>query len=211
VELTLYGHRESGHTYKIRLMLAVAGLPYHYEDVDLWLPHEERPEPFRSLSQFGEAPLLVHDGRPYVQSNAILLHLADVTGAFGADSPERMAQSREWLFWEANRIGLSLPNLRFGLKFTPGGLPAAVEALWRSRLAADLARMDAVFGDGRDFILGDSPSVGDFALCGYLFWPEQAGIEVPAHVQGWLGRIAALPGWRHPYDLPGHRYFVGAA
>ena len=199
--MELYGNGESGHTYKVRLMLAVAGLPYTYEEINLALPRSERPEPFRSLSKFGEVPLLVDGAQPYVQSNAILLHLAGRTGRFGAESSLRMAHVREWLFWEANRIGFSLPNLRYGLKFTPGGLAPDVEALLRARFALDIARLDEEFSDGRAFILGERPCVADFSLCGYLFWPDQAQVVVPAHVQAWLDRIAALPGWCHPDQL----------
>lgn len=196
--ITLYGNRESGHTYKVRLMLAVAGIEHRFEEVDILnLPREQRPEPFRSLSKYGQVPLLVHGGQPYAQSNAILLHLARHTGSFGGESAQRLEQVTEWLFWEANRIGISLPNLRFLLKFT-GGEPAVL-AMLRERFDDDIARLDAEFADGRRFILGDTPCVADFSLCGYLYFADQAQVTVPAHVQGWLDRIAALPGWRHPY------------
>ncbi|UUZ53242.1 glutathione S-transferase family protein [Massilia sp. H-1] len=135
-----------------------------------------------------------------MQSNAILLHLAGYSGALGGETPQRMARVREWLFWEANRIGFSLPNLRYGLNFTQGGLAPAVEAMLRLRLADDLARLEDELADGRAFVLDERPSVADLSLCAYLFWPEQAGITVPPAVQAWLDRIAALPGWRHPYD-----------
>jgi len=36
-----------------------------------------RPEPFRSLATDGEVPVLLYQGRGYVQSNAILLFLAE--------------------------------------------------------------------------------------------------------------------------------------
>lgn len=197
-DFTLYGNRESGHTYKVRLMLAVAGIPHRFEEVDILnLPREARPEPFRSLAKYGEVPLLVHDGQAYVQSNAILLHLARRTGAFGGESDARLARVTEWLFWEANRIGFSLPNLRFHLRFI-GGDPAVI-AMLRERYEADVARLDAELADGRAFILGDTPTVADFSLCGYLYLADQAQVQVPQHVQGWLDRIAALPGWRHPY------------
>jgi len=197
--LKLYGNRDSGHAYKVRLMLNLAQLPHEYEEVDLALPRAARPEPFRSLATYGEVPLLVHGARPYVQSNAILLHLAAHSGALEGDVPERTERVREWLFWEANRIGFSLANLRYGMRF--GGADPAVLAMLRARFDADIAHLDAQFSDGRAFILGDGPTVADLSLCGYLFWPEQAEVAVPAQVQGWLDRIAALPGWRHPYDF----------
>jgi glutathione S-transferase len=197
----LFGNRESGHTYKVSLMLALAGIAHEYTEIDLGLARDARPEPFRTLAKYGEVPLLLHDGQPLVQSNAILLHLAGHCGAFGGESAQRLARAREWLFWEANRIGFSLPNLRYGLRFTPGALAPAVEEMLRGRYNADIARLEDELADGRAFILGELPSVADFSLCGYMFWPDQAGVVLPPAVAAWLGRISALPGWRHPYDM----------
>jgi len=199
--MQLFGNRESGHTYKVRLMLALAGIAYDYTEIDITLPREQRPEAFRAKSKYGEVPLLVHGGRAYAQSNAILIHLAGHTSAFGGESPQRLARVTEWLFWEANRIGFSLPNLRFGLTLSPDGLAPQVEHMLRDRFAADIGRLDEELADGRAFILDDAPSVVDIALCAYLYWPEQAGVSIPAHVQAWLERISALPGWQHPYAL----------
>jgi glutathione S-transferase len=199
--ITLFGNRESGHAYKVRLMLNLAQLPHEFEEIDLDLPREQRPEPFRSLAKYGEVPLLLHNERPYVQSNAILLHLAAHSGALDGDAPATTERVREWLFWEANRIGFSLPNLRYCLRVT-GGDPAVL-AMLRQRYEADAARLERELADGRPFILGNSPTVADVSLCGYLFWADQAQVEVPAGVAGWLERIAALPGWRHPYGFYG--------
>jgi glutathione S-transferase len=197
--LKLYGNRESGHAYKVRLMLNLAGLPHEFEEVDIFGPHEQRPAAFRALAPFGEVPLLVHAGRPYVQSNAILLHLAAHTGALDGEVAERIGRVREWLFWESNRIGFSLPNLRYHMRFEPAA--PEVLAMLRQRVDADIARLEHEFADGREFILGRAPTVADVSLCGYLFWADQAQVAVPPHLQGWLGRIAALPGWRHPGDF----------
>jgi glutathione S-transferase len=52
--------------------------------------------------------------------------------------------------------------------------------------------------------------VADVSMMGYLFFPKQeTGYDLAtthAAVHAWLSRIAALPGWRAPYDLlPGKR------
>lgn len=202
--IQLYGSCESGHSYKVQLMLNVAGLPHSYEEIDLRLARAERPEPFRSLAKYGEVPLLVHDGRPYVQSNAILLHLAEHLKAWGGETPQRLERVREWLFWEANRVGMSMAHLRYGQKFDDEGAYAGTVLPWfRRRFDADMLRLEEEFADGRAFLLDDTPSAADFSLCGYMYWPEQAKVEYPARVQAWLDRIAALPGWRHPYRMPG--------
>ena len=64
-----------------------------------------------------------------------------------------------------------------------------------------------IIAKGRDWIVGDAPTIADFACCGYLYYPEPFGFaraEWP-NIDRWLSNIAALPGWKHPYDLmPGH-------
>jgi glutathione S-transferase len=197
--ITLYGARESGHSYKVRSLLEMAQLPYAFHEVDLKLAREARPQPFRSLSPFGEVPLLVHNGRHYAQSNAVLLHLAAHSGVLEGETLALQEGVRQWLFWEANRIGFSLPNLRYALR--KGGADPAVIAMLRTRFHEDISRMDIELADGRQFILGSTPTIADVSMSAYLFWADQAQVAVPMHVAGWLERISNLPGWRHPYSF----------
>lgn len=201
MDIILYGNRESGHSYKVRLALTLTHTLHEYRRVDLELPREERPADFRAASKFGEVPVLVDRGQAYVQSDAILLHVAQRTGKlYGRDAVDH-DQVREWLFWEANRIGLSVPNLRYCRRWVPETKPAVLDWL-QERAFADLGRLNDEFSE-RKFLLGDFPTVADIACCGYLFWPDQAGLDFARwpKVQRWLDDIAALPDWRHPYDL----------
>jgi glutathione S-transferase len=198
---TLYGHHDSGHAYKVRLALTQARLDHTYVHIDIWQPREERPEPFRSLAPFGEVPLWVWEGRAYAQSDAILCLIAERLGVLGGESPERLAQARAWLFWEANRIGMALPQLRYAKRFASDDFPPGALQWLRSRFDLDIARLDQALGQTKAFILDQAPSIADFALCGYLFWADEAGITPPAQVQAWLERIANLPGWLPPYEL----------
>lgn len=201
MEYTLFGHPESGHSYKVKLMLEVAQVPHLYQFIDIGLARQERPEPFRSLSKFGEVPVLLHRGQAYVQSNAILLFLAEQTGRFGGESGDRLARAREWLFWEANRLGLSLPHLRFAHCFEPQAYPEGSLVWFERRFDADIERLVHELRDGRRFILDDEPSIADFSLCAYLYWADQAKVTIPSTVAAWLERISQLPGWAAPYTL----------
>ena len=200
--LVFYGNRESGHSYKVKLALSLLGLEHEYRSVDLTLDRNERPDPFRAVSRYGEVPVLVVDGEPIVQSNAILMHLARTTGELrGECDPDRTV---EWLFWEANRIGFSVPNLRFARSFRTDTAPDVIAWL-EARARADLDRLDEEFRAKDRFLLGSSISVADIACCAYLFWPEQTGLDYSEwkHVSAWLERIRAVPGWGHPYTLLG--------
>ncbi len=198
-DLVLYGNRESGHSYKVKLALAVLAIDHEYRAVDLLLPRDQRPEDFRRASKFGEVPVLLIDGVPLAQSSAILRYLARETGRLTLPgTPERVD---EWLGWEANRIGFSLPNLRFAKRFATD-TPKDVIAWLTARTHADLNRLDDELGR-TPFLLGAAPTIADIACCGYLFWPEQAGIDLAAwpQIRRWLAAIRATPGWQEPYRL----------
>lgn len=203
----LYGARESGHAWKVRQALVLLGIPHAYRQVDIRLPHAERPAEFQAASPYGEVPVLVDADSVQAQSNAILQRLAVQTRRLGGDRPREVLQ---WLFWEANRIGFSLPNVRFHAHF---GHPIEAGALdWlRRRRDADLERLERELKDGRAFLLGDVLTVVDLACSAYLNWPEQGGVELdrlPA-ISAWLQHIRAAPGWSHPYDLMGGEIWSG--
>lgn len=200
MQFHLYGHRDSGHSYKVALALRLSGQTFDYTAIDLELPREARPEPFRSTSRFGEVPLLLIDGVAHAQSDAILLALSERVPALGL-GPDEIDLAREWLFWETNRIGFSVPNLRFALGWAHHTPPDVVTWL-RARVASDLVRLDQEL-TGRRYLLGPKWSIADIACAAYLYWPEHLGREVrfPVHVAAWRERLAAEPGWAHPYQL----------
>jgi glutathione S-transferase len=107
----------------------------------------------------------------------------------------------QWLFWEANRVGLSVPNLRHSLVFE-NGTPESVIAWLRSRAVRDLERLDIELAS-RPFLLGREFTIADIACCAYLFWPDQAKLDLSTwrNVEAWLGRIRRVDGWGAPYDL----------
>jgi glutathione S-transferase len=202
----LYCHRESGHSYKVALALTLMNVDFEQRAVDLNLPRDERPDAFRRASLFGEVPALVdEDGLAITQSNAILDHVARRYGKLDGTTPATQTRVREWLAWEANRIAMSLPHLRFSRRFTPAG--DVLEAYWTERMKADLARLDRAFGESA-FLVGDAPTIADISCCGYLFWADQADVDLapwPA-VAAWLDRIRSLPRFKAPYDLLDDRF-----
>ncbi len=202
-EVTLYGHPMSGHSYKIKLMLTLCDITHHYQQVDIFAPREQRPEPYRSLAKFGEVPLLTVDQECYLQSNAILLLLAEKTGKFGGENPPRLARCREWLFWEANRIGFSLPHLRSARQFDTDKYDSETIIWLQHRYDSDVERLATELGDGREFIDSDGFSIADIASCAYLLWADQARVSIPDPVDRWLQRIREVSGWASAEQLLG--------
>ena len=59
----------------------------------------------------------------------------------------------------------------------------------------------------REYVVSDRLTIADISLCGYLFWPDEIGVDWSAYpnIRDWLSRIRETPRWAHPYDLlPGH-------
>ena len=200
-DLVLYGNHESGHSYKVRSFLTLAGVPHRYVWVDLDVPRAERPEEFRRASQFGEVPVVVVDGVAQAQSNAILLSLARETGKFGPPPGSSWERLTTWMFWEANRIGFSMPNLRWYRRGFGRASEAAV-AWIEARAVTDMDFLQQELA-GRPWLVGPAPSVADISCSAYVFLTREAGLD-PARwpaVVAWLERIRALPGWVEQYRL----------
>ena len=56
-------------------------------------------------------------------------------------------------------------------------------------------------------MIGERLTIADLSLCGYLFWPEEIGVDWNAYpnLRDWLGAARGLPRYKHPYELmPGH-------
>jgi glutathione S-transferase len=203
-DLHLYGAFHSGHSYKIRLMLLLAGLKHDYTAMDLTQPREQRPEAFKAVAQFGEVPVLLDGSQIVIQSNAILLHLARKHNAFEAGSvlESHWNEITSWLFWEANRIGRSYANLRYCRLFDTS-VPPALVSWFESTAIDDLARLDAELSDKR-FLLGEL-TIADLSCAGYLLYGDDIGLDMTRwpNVTRWLDAIRALPHWQHPYDIMG--------
>lgn len=195
-DMLLYGSTDSGHSYKVRSFLLLARVAHEYRWVDLRAPRTERPPKFVAASKFGEVPVLIADGRAHCQSNAILIFLAQRTALFAGHVSEWQAVL-EWLSWETNRIGFSVPNLRFSLLWAKQ--PPEVLAYLRSRAEADLKTLDAFLASS-EYLLPSGPTVADISCSGYLFWLPQAGLSEGDYpnVQRWLQTLRSLPYWCHP-------------
>jgi glutathione S-transferase len=62
----------------------------------------------------------------------------------------------------------------------------------------------------RSFVVGERATIADLSMCAYLSFPgDETGYDFAVshpNVDAWLRRIAAVSGWRAPYDLlPGRR------
>jgi len=196
---TLYCFGESGNAYKAALTLQLCGYDWAPRFVDFFNGETRGPE-FRALNPMGEVPVLVEGDLVLCQSGVIQQHVAASTGKLaGVDNPEVL----RWLLWDNHKLSSQAGMTRFLANFLPADKrPAPVIAFLQGRLKAAYATLNTHL-EGRDWIVGDAPSIADTACCGYLYYPEPFGFNRTdwPHLDAWLTRLSALPGWMHPYDL----------
>jgi glutathione S-transferase len=199
-EAVLYGHPDSGHACKVALALALAEIPRRVVFVDIWAPAATRPAEFLAASPFAEVPLLVTDGAAATQSGAILLEIARRAGRLGGESAMGLRRGAELILWEANRIGMCLPQLKEARRAGGAGFPAGAVAWLEARYAVDRDRFDRLLG-AEPFLHGAAPGIGDCAVWGYVQWVEAAGVAPSAAMEGWRDRMRRLPAMKTPAEF----------
>jgi glutathione S-transferase len=202
----LYCFGESGNAYKAALALTLADMDWEPVFVDFFNGATRTPE-FRALNEMGEVPVLVDGETVLSQSGVILDYISSKTGKLGGRSAAERRDVLRWLFWDNHKLSTQIGTVRFLANFLPEDKrPAGVIPFLQGRLKAAYAVLEAHL-DGRKWITGDQPTIADLSCCSYLYYPEPFGFtraDWPA-IDAWLDRIAALPGWKHPYELmPGN-------
>ena len=203
---TLYCFGESGNAYKVALALTFAGLEWQPAFVDFFNGGTRTPE-FRALNEMGEVPVLVDGETVLTQSGVILDYISSKTGKLGGRSAAERREVLRWLFWDNHKLSGNAGTARFLANFLPEAKrPAGVIPFLQGRLKAAYTVLDDHLAN-RPWVAGGAMTIADLSCCGYLYYPEPFGFDRSdwPHIDAWLTRIAAQPGWQHPYDLmPGN-------
>ncbi|MGE4247391.1 MAG: glutathione S-transferase family protein, partial [Parvibaculaceae bacterium] len=168
---------------------------------------ETRNAQYRSdTNEMGEVPVLEHNGRKLTQSGVILDYLAEKARKFGAKSEDERREIWRWILFDNHKFTSYLATLRFLRTFTNSGETPVTEFL-RARVEGNLSIVDGHLAS-RDFMLGKRLTIADLSMCGYLYYGDELGVDLGArrNLLKWLDRIAAQPGWKHPYDLMPRAY-----
>ena len=204
IELHCFG--ESGNAYKAALTLELSGLEWKPVFVDFFNGATRTPE-FRALNPMGEVPVMQDGDTTLSQSGVILDYISSKTGKLGGRSADERREVLRWMFFDNHKLSGAAGPLRFNMNFLPEAKRNAdVNAFLAMRLNSALKVLDSCL-EGRDWLVGDQLTIADISCAGYLFYEEPFQFDRTAYpnIDRWLDRIAAQPGWKHPYDLmPGN-------
>ena len=199
---------ESGNSYKLALMLTLCGQAFEPVWTDFGGGITRTAEWRRTVNEMGEIPVLEEGGVLLTQTAPILLKLARQFGQFGGETEQEQYDLLRWLFWDNHKLTGYMATYRYMRTFIPSGDPAVL-AHFRKRLDDFLGILETHLQQ-HAFAIGARPSIADISMMAYLHYPsDETGyhfaVSHPA-ISAWLGRMAALPGWKPAYDLlPGKR------
>jgi glutathione S-transferase len=191
----LYNAAVSGNCYKVRLLLAQLGLAYETVELSV-VDRSNRTEVLGELNPGLRVPTLVlDDGRPLAESNAILWYFGDGT-RFVPEDPYERAQVLQWQFFEQYSHEPNIAVARFWLAYS--GTPERFEAELPARMKGGYAAFDAMEGHlgEREFLVEDRYSLADISLYAYTHVAHEGGFDLGGYpaIRAWLDRVAAQPG-----------------
>jgi len=201
--LVLHEDPISANCYKIRLTAALLGLPLERRAYDIRKGETRTPEFLAAVNANGRIPVLQigagKSGRFLPESNAACWYLADGSALIPTDRFDR-ADMLRWMFFEQYSHEPNVATLRFWLAFVgEENLSEAQRAQIPAKRTAGesaLRLMDEHLAQ-REWMVGDGVTLADIALFAYTHVCDAGGFKLAdyPHVQAWLARIAALPGF----------------
>jgi len=203
-DFTLDCFLESGNAYKAALMLELCGADWAPRRV-AFFTGQTRSDDFKAMNIMGEVPVLTHhkvDGDVVLsQSGAILDYLSREFDRFGPANEDERREILRWILWDNHKLTSYTATARFMSRFQKK--PEDPITLFFHARAVNAWKVLENHLANRDFVASGHPTIADLSLCGYLFWPDQLGMEPAAYpnITAWLDRIAALPGYKRPEDL----------
>lgn len=202
-EYQLYSFAQSGNSYKPALLLQFAGADWEPVWVDFFHGGTKTPN-YLEMNEMGEAPVLVHRELRLSQSGVILDYLAERYRDFAPRSEDERREVLRWLLWDNHKFTSYIATLRYLMTLAPADKrEAAVIAFFDGRARAAMKVLDTHLGP-RPWIVGERISIADLSCAGYVYYADEFGVNMAAefpNIERWRNAIAAIPGWKHPYDL----------
>jgi glutathione S-transferase len=195
VTVLLYDNPVSGNCHKVRLILGLRGIEYERRQMSV-VDYSERIEVLGGLSPTLNLPTVVlEDGRPLAESNAILWYFAEGTEYLPDDGYER-AQVLQWMFFEQykHEPGIAVP--RFWDAIATDDLPRPADLDLRRASGREALKVMERHLREREYFAGGRFTIADITLYAYTHVAHEAGfdLELLPAVRAWLERVETQPG-----------------
>ena len=212
----------SPRAIKVLAVKNFLGIECEVRSLDYLKAEQNNPE-FAKLNPNKRQPVLEEDDWILWESNAILFYLATRTSEarLWPDNPRERAEVMRWLAWEGNHWDPACDILiterlkkRFFVTRESGrrteGRAEAPEPLDPDRVAegekyvGELAAILDAHLSTRTWLVGDGPTIAEFALGAWMPSRTRAGLPIEncREIARWYDRVESLPGWRDTLAPP---------
>ena len=197
--ITLYDFELDDGCYKIRLLLAMLGVPFRKIVVDMLPGAEQTRPPLVLLNPAGTLPILTDDEMVLTDPEKMLAYLArqyDTTRRWLPDDPASFSMIMNWMSFARGRLWAASAARRQALFDQPDDGQDLVGA------ARDAFRIMDDHMTVREFIdaswfVGDGPSLAEIALFPPIALSRDFGVDHEAYpaLRRWMRRVRRLPGF----------------
>ncbi|RDH83167.1 MAG: glutathione S-transferase [endosymbiont of Galathealinum brachiosum] len=200
--MKLHGLEISGNTYKVKLLLHLLDIKYHFIEIDI--EHKQhKSDEFLQLNPRGEFPVLEDESIVIWDSQAILIYIARKYGLkhnenhWYPDNATELAYITQWLTVANDEIFHTLGKARSILKFGYDG-----DLVLYQKQGKKVLKWLNRHLNNNQWLATDKPSIADIACYPYVALCEEGDISLnnyPA-IHNWFERIQQLKGYT---NMPG--------
>ncbi|NDJ16373.1 glutathione S-transferase N-terminal domain-containing protein [Myxacorys almedinensis] len=187
---------------KASIMLEEVDLPYQVHVIDITKGDQFSPD-FVAINPNSKIPAIVDPDIPITvfESGAILIYLAEKTGAFMPSDQVGRYQVLEWLMFQMASVGPMFGQLNHFKKYAPEKIPYAIERYEKEtlRLYGVLDRQLAQ----HEYLCGDY-TIADIATFPWVAAYEFQGLTLDEHLnlKRWFDAIAQRPAVQKGMNVP---------
>ncbi|MFT4941593.1 MAG: glutathione S-transferase [Paraglaciecola sp.] len=182
----------SGHAHRVELFASLAGIAHEIVNVDLASGEQKTPA-FLALNPAGQVPVIEDGSVVVTDANAILVYLArKYAPSFLPTDLKLEAEVQKFLTLTAGEIAFGPAAARLITVFGAG-----LDAEFATAIAAKvLAKLEAHM-EGREFLVGDTPTIADVAIYSYTAHAPEGNVSLESYpnVRRLLSNIESLKGF----------------
>lgn len=199
--MKLYVFPPSPRARKVMAVAAHAGTPCEMQFLDLTKGEQKKPE-YLELNPNGRMPTLVDGGVVLWEAQAIMQYLALKAGheLWPKDDSARIDIAR-WQFWDLAHWETAYGPILFERvvkKVLGMGEPDAARVREGEERMREFGAVLDRHLRGREWMVGKTPSLADYALAAPLMYVEAAHLPIGgfAQIKSWFARVEQLEGWK---------------
>ena len=189
--------------YKVSIMLEELKLPYNVIAVDL-VKKEQKKAGYVKLNPNGRIPTIVDlENKNFVvfESGAILIYLAEKTGQFLPEQPEKRSVVLQWLMFQMGGIGPMQGQAHVFYRYAPEKIEYAI-----NRYQKETLRLYKVLDNQlkEKEYLADDFSIADIATWPWVRRHRWAGVEIEklSNLRRWMGNLENRPAFQKGIEVP---------